>query len=79
MTFYVADTGIGISAADQVRIFEEFTQIENPLQSRTQGTGLGLPLSRRLATLLGGDVAVESEVGAGSTWSRSLCVTQPER
>jgi CheY-like chemotaxis protein len=75
VTFYVADTGIGISAADQIRIFEEFTQVENPLQNRSKGTGLGLPLSRRLATLLGGDVAVESEVGAGSIFS----VTIPAR
>jgi signal transduction histidine kinase/ActR/RegA family two-component response regulator len=74
VTFYVSDTGIGISAADQIRIFEEFTQVENPLQSRTKGTGLGLPLSRRLATLLGGDVAVESEVGAGSTFSVTIPV-----
>ncbi|HKQ90276.1 MAG TPA: ATP-binding protein, partial [Blastocatellia bacterium] len=74
VTFYVADTGIGIAAADQARIFEEFTQVENPLQSRSKGTGLGLPLSRRLARLLGGDVAVESEIGAGSTFSATIPV-----
>jgi signal transduction histidine kinase/CheY-like chemotaxis protein len=74
VTFYVADTGVGIAAADQARIFEEFTQIENPLQRYTQGTGLGLPLSRRLARLLGGDVTVESEVGVGSTFSATIPV-----
>jgi signal transduction histidine kinase/ActR/RegA family two-component response regulator len=74
VTFYVADTGIGISAADQDRIFEEFAQVENPLQSRTKGTGLGLPLCRRLATLLGGDVAVESGVGVGSTFTATIPV-----
>jgi signal transduction histidine kinase/ActR/RegA family two-component response regulator len=74
VTFYVADTGIGIAAADQARIFEEFTQVENPLQSRAKGTGLGLPLSRRLARLLGGDVAVESEIGLGSTFSATIPV-----
>ena len=75
VTFYVADTGIGIAAADQARIFEEFTQIENPLQSRAKGTGLGLPLSRRLARLLGGDVAVESSaIGVGSTFSATIRV-----
>ena len=74
VTFYVADTGVGIAAADQARIFEEFTQIENPLQSRAKGTGLGLPLSRRLARLLGGDVAVESEIGVGSTFSATIPV-----
>jgi signal transduction histidine kinase/ActR/RegA family two-component response regulator len=75
LTFYVSDTGIGIPAADQDRIFAEFTQVENPLQRHTQGTGLGLPLSRRLARLLGGDVAVDSELGVGSTFS----VTIPAR
>jgi signal transduction histidine kinase/ActR/RegA family two-component response regulator len=74
VTFYVADTGVGIAAADQALIFEEFTQVENPLQSRAKGTGLGLPLSRRLARLLGGDVAVESEIGAGSTFSVTIPV-----
>jgi signal transduction histidine kinase/ActR/RegA family two-component response regulator len=75
VTFYVADTGIGIAAADQARIFEEFTQVENPLQRYTKGTGLGLPLSQRLARLLGGDVAVESEVGVGSTFSATIPVS----
>src|SRR5262245_20514478 len=74
VTFYVSDTGIGIAAADQNRIFEEFTQVENPFQSRYKGTGLGLPLSRKLATLLGGAVAVESEVGVGSTFSATIPV-----
>ncbi|HKQ77628.1 MAG TPA: ATP-binding protein [Blastocatellia bacterium] len=74
VTFYVSDTGIGIAAADQDRIFEEFTQVENPLQSRTKGTGLGLPLCLRLATLLGGNVTVESEVGVGSTFSATIPV-----
>jgi len=74
VTFYVADTGIGIAAADQSRIFEEFAQVENPLQRRTKGTGLGLPLCRRLSRLLGGDVAVESEVGVGSTFSATIPV-----
>jgi signal transduction histidine kinase len=74
ITFYVADTGIGIAAADQARIFEEFTQIENPLQRHAKGTGLGLPLSRRLARLLGGDVAVESEIGVGSTFWATIPV-----
>src|SRR5262249_46651290 len=74
ITFYVADTGIGIAAADQPRIFEEFTQVENPLQRHAKGTGLGLPLCQKLATLLGGGVAVESEIGAGSTFSVTIPV-----
>jgi signal transduction histidine kinase/CheY-like chemotaxis protein len=66
--FAVADTGVGISASDQEIIFEEFGQIENSLQKRVKGTGLGLPLSRKLAELLGGMVTVQSEVGVGSTF-----------
>jgi signal transduction histidine kinase/CheY-like chemotaxis protein len=68
VVFAVADTGIGIAAEDHQRIFEEFTQLENPLQKRVKGTGLGLPLCRKLAELLGGTVAVQSTVGVGSTF-----------
>ena len=72
VTFTVSDTGIGIAAENLDRIFEEFAQIDHPLQRRFKGTGLGLPLSRRLARLLGGDVGVESVVGKGSTFSLDL-------
>ncbi|HEY0526572.1 MAG TPA: ATP-binding protein, partial [Stellaceae bacterium] len=48
VTFTVRDTGIGIAPEDQDRVFQEFSQIANPLQARTKGTGLGLPLSKRL-------------------------------
>ena len=65
----VADTGSGIAAEDQELIFQEFTQIDSPLQRRVQGTGLGLPLCRKLADLLGGRVSVESEPGVGSTFT----------
>src|SRR5262245_25653401 len=65
----VSDTGIGIAAQDHQTIFQEFTQIENPLQHKSKGTGLGLPLSKRLAELLGGEVKVESELGKGSKFS----------
>jgi signal transduction histidine kinase/DNA-binding response OmpR family regulator len=72
--FGVADTGIGISIEDQSRIFDEFTQLPNPLQGRVKGTGLGLPLCRRLAQLLGGDVQVQSQVGRGSTFTATIPV-----
>jgi signal transduction histidine kinase/CheY-like chemotaxis protein len=69
VAFSVADTGIGIAPADLERVFQEFTQIENPIQRRVKGTGLGLPLCRRLAELLGGWVSVESKPGVGSTFT----------
>lgn len=68
VTFAVADTGIGIAPENQAHIFEEFTQLDNPLQKRSKGTGLGLPLCRKLATLLGGSVSVKSEPERGSTF-----------
>lgn len=66
--FEVRDTGIGIPPEHHERIFEEFTQVENPLQEKFRGTGLGLPLSRNLAVLLGGRAWVESQVGQGSSF-----------
>ncbi len=72
VVFTVSDTGIGIVAEDLPRIFEEFGQIENSLQARSKGTGLGLPLARKLAELLGGTVSVESEPGVGSTFSVAI-------
>jgi signal transduction histidine kinase/CheY-like chemotaxis protein len=69
--FEVRDTGIGIAAGDQDLIFEEFTQVQGPLQRKVKGTGLGLPLVRRLASLLGGRVGVHSQPGDGATfWAR---------
>jgi signal transduction histidine kinase len=67
--FTVADTGIGIAPADQQRIFEDFAQVDGPIQRRVRGTGLGRPLTRKLAALLGGSVALQSEIGIGSRFS----------
>jgi signal transduction histidine kinase/CheY-like chemotaxis protein len=72
VTFSVKDTGVGIAPEHQASIFEEFVQVQNPLQSRSKGTGLGLPLSRRLAALLGGEVHLESAPGRGSTFSLAI-------
>ncbi len=66
--FAVTDTGIGIPQEHQESIFQEFTQVHNPLQNRVKGTGLGLPLSKKLAELLGGTLTLQSEVGVGSTF-----------
>jgi signal transduction histidine kinase/CheY-like chemotaxis protein len=72
IAFSVSDTGIGIAPEHHERIFEEFTQVDNPIQRRVRGTGLGLPLCRKLAELLGGRVSVESEPGVGSTFTATL-------
>lgn len=66
--FTVADTGIGIPSEHFETIFREFSQIENALQERHRGTGLGLPLCRNLTVLLGGRIWLESEMGKGSTF-----------
>jgi signal transduction histidine kinase/CheY-like chemotaxis protein len=75
--FSVTDTGIGISKSDQGVIFEEFAQIESTLQKRVKGTGLGLPLSRKLAQLLGGTVEVDSTVGIGSSFRLIVPIVFP--
>ncbi len=67
--FSVSDTGIGIAADQQDRIFQEFAQVEHPIQKKVKGTGLGLPLSRKLAELLAGTLSVRSQPGLGSTFT----------
>lgn len=64
--FSVRDTGIGIPAELQSTLFEDFVQVDTPLQKRLRGTGLGLSLCKRFAELLGGYVGVDSVVGEGS-------------
>ncbi len=76
--FAVRDTGIGIAEENFDRIFEEFGQVEGPLQSKAKGTGLGLPLSRKLAELLSGSLHVSSKIGEGSTFVLELPVSHPE-
>ncbi|MEV0457717.1 sensor histidine kinase [Catellatospora methionotrophica] len=73
-TITVADTGIGIAAGQQERIFEEFVQL--PGRLKAQGTGLGLPYARRLVTILGGELRLDSEPGTGSTFTVTLPVAR---
>jgi len=73
--FAVADTGPGLAAADQGRVFDEFVQLEQTgAVASLRGSGLGLPICRRLATLLGGEVGVISELGRGSTFTATIPV-----
>ncbi len=77
--FAVSDTGIGIAAGLHDRLFEDFAQVDSPLQKRLRGTGLGLALCKRFAELLGGRVGLESEPGKGSEFFVILPFTiQPE-
>ena len=64
----VSDTGIGIAAEDQPKLFKEFSQLDASASRKYEGTGLGLALSRRLVELQGGAIGVESEMGKGSTF-----------
>ncbi len=68
----IADTGIGISPADQGRLFEKFTQLESARRKRHGGTGLGLSIVRSLVELLGGSIAIESEAGKGCLFRLEL-------
>ncbi len=77
--YSVLDTGPGIAPADRERIFQPFTQLDTSLTRRHGGTGLGLYISRRLAELVGGRVAVLSTPGAGSTFTLTIPLAIPPR
>jgi adenylate cyclase len=68
----VADTGIGLTAEQQAKLFQDFTQADSLTARRYGGTGLGLALSRKLARMMGGDVTVTSEPGKGSVFTVRL-------
>ncbi|WPO98011.1 ATP-binding protein [Pseudomonas sp. HR96] len=77
--FMVEDSGVGIGAEDQARIFEEFARVRIPGLAHVQGNGLGLPLAVRLASLLRGDIELTSEVGKGSRFTARIAREFVER
>jgi signal transduction histidine kinase len=72
ITLSVADTGIGMTAEQMGRLFQEFSQATSATASKYGGTGLGLTISRRFCQMMGGDIEVESEPGRGSTFTIRL-------
>jgi adenylate cyclase len=70
--FAVSDTGIGMTAEQQAKLFEEFSQADSLTARRYGGTGLGLAITRKLARMMDGDVSVTSEPGKGSVFAVRL-------
>jgi len=68
----VSDTGAGIAPEDQATVFEEFKQVGNDRARKAEGTGLGLPLTKRIVELHGGEMRLESALGKGATFSFTL-------
>jgi signal transduction histidine kinase len=73
----VADTGLGIAPDEVGKVFDEFHRGDSTVARTRRGTGLGLTISRRLARALGGDLTVQSRLGAGSTFTLDLPVDGP--
>jgi signal transduction histidine kinase/CheY-like chemotaxis protein/HAMP domain-containing protein len=79
VSFAVKDSGIGIAPKDYSRVFEEFQQVDSSNTRKYKGTGLGLPIARKLARMLGGDLTVESVLGKGSTFTLTIPAKIPQK
>jgi len=77
VVFEVQDTGVGVAPEHHDLIFREFAQVDGAVQPRMRGSGLGLPLSRRFAQLLGGSLTIANSSGAGSTFRLELPIRYP--
>jgi len=78
LVFQVRDTGVGMTPEQLERVFEAFTQADKSTTQKYGGTGLGLAISRRFCELMGGDIAVESELGSGTTFTVRVPATVAE-
>ncbi|MFT7633809.1 MAG: PAS domain S-box-containing protein, partial [Mariniblastus sp.] len=72
--FDISDTGIGMTEAQQKKVFQPFTQADASVDRKFGGTGLGLAISQRLAHMLGGEITIKSELGIGSTFSLTISI-----
>jgi signal transduction histidine kinase len=78
LRFSVQDTGIGITPADQIRIFQPFTQVDASFTRQYEGTGLGLTICQKIIQVMGGEMGVESALGEGATFWFTIALTLPK-